>query len=348
MVKKKTATAKAKKATVKKKASAAKKKTVAKTAAKKPAAKKASPKTAAKATAKKPVQETKVEKKKEQLISAEGYATTGHEWDGIQEFNNPLPKWWLTVLYATIIFAIGYVIYYPAFPNVESYSGRTQLVEFEEAIAERDAAREPFDNRVEAMSAEEIVNDAELLTYSVAAGKALFALNCSQCHGAAGQGAKGYPSFLDDEWIWGGSIDQIVYTITHGIRNQDDPDARADAVMAAYGEDEILTKREIRDVVRYIKVMAENYSENDASDRGKEIFAENCASCHGQNGEGMHEFGAPALNNQIWLYGGKSKDLEETIHAGRAGVMPAFGLKLSETEIKKLAVYVHSLTGGEY
>lgn len=332
MVKKKTATVKAKKATSKKKASSVKKKAVQKKVAVKQSH----------------ISNKSAEKKKEKLISAEGYGVTGHEWDGIQEFNNPLPRWWVYVFFATVIYGIGYVVYYPSVPGVDSVSGQGQIEEYKAAIEERDAARAPFDARIEKMPASEIVNDAELMTYSVAAGKALFALNCSQCHGAAGQGAKGYPSFLDDEWIWGGKIDEIVYTITHGIRNEDDPEARAASIMQGFGDDEVLSKKQIRDVVRYIKVMAEGYSENEASDRGKEVFAENCAACHGEDGSGMHSFGAPALNNQIWLYGGKSKELEETITHGRAGVMPAFGLKLSETDIKKLAVYVHSLTGGEY
>ena len=340
MIKKKTAATKLKK----KKVSAVKAKTSAKKAAKAVKKKAVAVKPAPKATPK--ATPPKVENK-QPLISAEGYAVTGHEWDGIQEFNNPLPRWWVWVFIACIVYAIGYVIYYPSLPNWDGLSGQTQLVEFKEDMAKQNLERAPFDAKIEGKEVADILEDAETLTYAVAAGKALFALNCSQCHGAAGQGGKGYPSFLDDEWLHGGKLEDILYTITHGIRNLDDPKARNNAVMAAWGDQEILSKQEIRDVVRYIKVMAEGYSENESSERGKEIFTDNCASCHGQTGEGNHEFGAPQLSNQIWLYGGKSKDLEETIMHGRAGVMPAFGLKLSPVEVKKLALYVFSLTGGE-
>lgn len=278
--------------------------------------------------------------------------TTGHEWDGIKEFNNPLPRWWVWLFVACTVFVIGYVVYYPAIPFVgeSGYSkgigGWSQYKELDERKGEIMAKRDAFDKKVSGMSAEEILASDDTRSYAVAAGKALFALNCSQCHGAGAQGGKGYPNLLDDEWLWGGDIANITQTIAHGIRETGDDDARMGDMMA-YGADEILTATEISDVARYIQTISQDYASNEASDRGEVIFAENCAACHGEQGEGITEFGAPPLNNNIWLYGGDFETIVETVTNGRKGQMPAFGAKFSPDEIKKLAVYVHSLGGGQ-
>lgn len=277
--------------------------------------------------------------------------TTGHEWDGIQEYDNPLPRWWLWVFILCIIFAIGYAIYYPAIPFVnnnfsEGAGGWSQYKQLEDSKNRAAEEKKEFNDRIANMTVQEIGEDPDLANFAIAAGKAQFALSCSQCHGLGAQGAKGYPSLLDDEWIWGGELNDIIYTITNGIRSYDNENTR-DNVMMAYGKEEALSVKEIADVTRYIKVISDNFLTNDASDRGEVIFADNCASCHGEKGEGDQTQGAPALNNAIWLYGGHTDDIKETLMNGRAGMMPAFGSQLSEDDIKKLALYVYSLGSAE-
>jgi cytochrome c oxidase cbb3-type subunit III len=277
-----------------------------------------------------------------------GVQTTGHEWDGIQEYNNPLPRWWVWVFLATIVFAIGYVAYYPAFPLVhETVSGWSSRGQLATSLQQAQTDKQAFEDKISAMDVQAIADDAEVRTYATAAGRMLFSVNCSQCHGSGAAGAKGYPNLLDDEWIHGGTLADIAYTITHGIRNGTDPEARNPGPMAAFGKDELLTKEQIDDVVNYLSVLSHGFKGNESTERGKAVFAENCALCHGDQGQGNRELGAPPLNNAIWLYGGSNKDRFETLWSGRAGVMPAWGPKLSESDIKKLAVYVHGLGGGE-
>lgn len=274
--------------------------------------------------------------------------TTGHSWDGIEEYNNPLPMWWLWVFVACIVFSAGYVIYYPMWPGVKSVSEEYSRADLMKTMEQARAAKAPLDAAITAHSPEQINGDADMKRYAIESGRALFAVNCIQCHGAGGAGAKGYPNLLDDEWLYGGTLAEIVTTITHGIRSGDDPSTRDVGSMLAFGRDELLTQEQIGDVINYVKTLAYGYKGNESSARGATVFAENCASCHGDQGQGMREMGAPPLNNPIWLYGGDSATLHETLHNGRAGVMPSFSKRgLSETDIKKLAVYVHSLGGGE-
>lgn len=276
--------------------------------------------------------------------------TTGHEWDGIKEYDNPLPRWWLWTLLATVIFSVGYVIYYPAIPTVSSFTkgiaGWSQYKKLDESLQKANAAKADYDAAVDAQTIDLIMADPALRDYAFQAGKALFALNCSQCHGAGGAGAKGYPNLLDNEWLWGGTVEAISTTIHHGIRAADDADTRNNMMMA-YGDEEVLDKNQILDVVRYVQLLSGQTTASQVTERGKAIFAENCATCHGEQGEGIQEMGAPALNNAIWLYGGDHSTLVETLTHGRGGVMPAWGGKLSESDIKKLTVYVHGLGGGE-
>ena len=276
--------------------------------------------------------------------------TTGHEWDGIQEYNNPLPRWWLWTFLVCVLFSIGYMVVYPAIPVGKDFTkgtlGWTQYNRLDKQMAQADEAKAVFEQQIATSSVEDIIKNPELHPYAVAGGKAAFALNCSQCHGSNANGATGYPSLLDDEWIWGGDIANIIQTIQHGIRYYDDPDTR-DSVMMAYGDMEMLTEAEILDVIHYIQTIALEAKETASSERGKEVYELNCASCHGANLGGGQEFGAPPLNNDIWLYGGTEEILKETLYKGRQGQMPAFGSRLDENTIKKLAVFVHSLSGGQ-
>ena len=277
-----------------------------------------------------------------------GIETTGHEWDGIKELNNPLPLWWLWILYACIIWSFGYWIAYPAWPLVTDYtkgilgySSRTEIIT-DMADAKQRQATQLL--KLEKVSLEEIRTDPDLLSFALAGGRSAFNVNCSQCHGSGAQGFAGYPNLNDDEWLWGGTLDQISFTITHGARNDEDEDARA-SDMPAFLTDEVLTKEQISEVTDY--VLSLSGKTEGAIDAGKEIFVENCEACHGEGGVGNTDLGAPALNNNIWLYGGDKDTVMETISRSRGGVMPAWGKILPETTVKALAVYIHSLGGGK-
>jgi len=277
-----------------------------------------------------------------------GTETTGHEWDGIRELNTPMPRWWLTILYATIIWAIGYMLVYPAWPLVSSYtkgffeySSRAEVAK-DIAIA-KEAQKADLDKLATA-SLEEIRTDADMLEFAMAGGRAAFNVNCSQCHGSGAQGFVGYPNLNDDEWLWGGTLDDIHLSITHGIRNDDDDAHQSD--MPAFLKDELLGKAEISDVAEFVLSLSNSSTDAAAVDRGAPMYKENCADCHGEKGAGNAELGAPALDNKIWLYGGDKTALVESISFSRKGVMPAWGQKLDPIVVKQLTIYVHSLGGG--
>ena len=279
-----------------------------------------------------------------------GIETTGHEWDGIRELNNPLPRWWLWTFYASIVWSIGYVIMYPAIPlvtdatkGVLGYSSRAEVAR---EIVEARAAQAATLERIAAMPLEDIRKDDSLLRFAVAGGRAAFRVNCIQCHGTGAAGGRGYPNLNDDEWLWGGSLEAIRLSIAHGIRFDGDDGTRF-SEMPAFGRDGLLTGEQIRDVAEYVLSLSGSDHDSPAAARGVEPYAENCAVCHGENGGGDREQGAPALNNAIWLYGGDRDSIVETITYSRRGVMPAWGHRLDETTIRKLTLYVHSLGGGE-
>ncbi len=278
-----------------------------------------------------------------------GLETTGHEWDGIQELNNPLPRWWLTILYATIIWSFGYMIVYPAWPLVSSYTkgvfGYSSRAEVEKTVADAKAAQKQYLDKLETASLEQIRTDEEMLGFAMAGGRAAFKVNCSQCHGSGAQGFMGYPNLNDDEWLWGGSIENIHFTITHGVRNDASEDAHQSA-MPAFFKDEILERAQISDVADYVLSISGREADAEAVARGEEVFADNCVACHGEGGVGNAELGAPSLNNQIWLYGGDKAAIVDTVSNSRNGVMPAWGKILDPVVVKQLAVYVHSLGGG--
>jgi cytochrome c oxidase cbb3-type subunit III len=279
-----------------------------------------------------------------------GTETTGHVWDGIRELNTPLPRWWLWILYATIIWSFGYFIAYPAIPLVSSYTkgmlGYSSRALVAEEVNAAKAAQQVFRDKLAKASLEEIRTDAELLEFAQAGGRAAFNVNCSQCHGSGAQGFKGYPNLNDDEWLWGGTIDAIHYTISNGVRNDQSDDARA-SEMPAFLKDETLDKAGVNDVAEYVLAMSGAGSDADAAERGKAVYAENCVDCHGETGAGNAELGAPALNNPIWLYGGDKETVVETISYSRGGVMPAWGKILDDVTVKSLAIYIHSLGGGK-
>ncbi len=276
--------------------------------------------------------------------------TTGHVWDGIEEFNNPLPRWWLWTFYGTIIWGIIYTILYPAWPissqgatpGVLGYSSRAEL----QAEMDRfDARLKPLKEKIVAVDLAAIKDDPQLADFARRGGKALFATWCSQCHGSGGQGAKGYPNLLDDEWLWGGTLDAIHTTIQHGVNDEHDEDTRT-SEMPAWKDQ--LEPAEIDNVVQYVLKISGQEHDAAKAEAGATVFADNCAACHGDDGKGDQETGAPDLTNAIWLYGGDEATIRETVENGRKGVMPSWSKRgLDEAEIRQVAFYVHSLGGGQ-
>jgi len=286
----------------------------------------------------------------DEIDHVSGQATTGHEWDGIRELNTPLPRWWILTFYATIIWAIGYWVVYPAWPLLTSHTAGLFHYSTRASVAGELANLETL--RGEKMkvlgnaSLADIEKDPALLALARARGKTVFGDNCAPCHGTGGAGAKGYPNLNDDDWLWGGSLDQIAQTIQFGARSWH---AKThENQMLAFGRDGVLKRDEIVTVANYVRSLS-GLSTAPAYNAaaGKKIFAENCVSCHGDDGKGNQELGAPNLTDQIWLYGSDEAMIVETITNGRAGVMPAWVGRLDPVTIKALTVYVHSLGGGK-
>jgi cytochrome c oxidase cbb3-type subunit 3 len=280
-----------------------------------------------------------------------GTSTTGHEWDGIKELNTPLPRWWLLTFYATIVWAIGYWVVYPAWPTISGYT--TGVLQYSSRanvaveLANLETLRGAKMVALGTAPLAEIEKDPALLALARARGKAAFGDNCAPCHGSGAAGAKGYPNLNDDEWIWGGTLDQIMQTIEFGVRSGH-PKAHEGA-MLAFGKDGVLKPGEIVKVASYVRSLSGLTTTAAGADpvAGKKIFAENCVACHGEDAKGNQEVGAPNLTDRIWLYGSDEATVIETITNGRAGVMPAWSARLDPPTIKALAVYVHSLGGGK-
>ena len=278
-----------------------------------------------------------------------GTATTGHEWDGIKELNTPLPRWWLWTFYACIIFSLGYTVVFPAWPMLTSATtgviGYSSRAELDKDVAAAAAAQGDKVAQVAATPVADILQNEDLTRFASAAGSSLFKVNCSQCHGTGATGAPGYPNLNDDEWIWGGSIDQIYGTITHGARSEADPDTKFN-LMPNFGADGILTPEQV-DVVSMEVASFSGIEGGAASEEGAQLFADNCAACHGEKGVGLPDIGGPSLVDQIWLYQGSLAGIKAQVNQPRHGVMPAWGVRLGDTAVKELAVYVHGLGGGQ-
>ena len=279
-----------------------------------------------------------------------GVETVGHEWDGIEELNNPLPRWWLITAYLTIIFAIGYAVVYPAIPlaksGTEGLWGWSSRGQFKAEMAEGAAKRKAATDAIAAVAIEDLIKDEKLMPLAIAGGKAAFQVNCIQCHGTGAAGGIGYPNLKDDDWLWGGNIKEIEQTLLHGIRSPDDAETRT-SMMPSFGKDGILTPDQINDTTAYVLSLSGKHPKDAAAQRGATDFAANCVACHGPDGKGMRAFGAPNLTDAVWLFGGKPEQVNASITKAHAGVMPAWGNKLDAVTIKMLAAYVHSLGGGE-
>lgn len=278
-----------------------------------------------------------------------GVTTTGHEWDGIKELNNPLPKWWLYLFYICIVWSFGYFLLYPSWPTLTGYT--TGLLGYSQREAALNAVAEGAATRISAGQGlldaplETIQNDPKLLEFAMANGKAAFGDNCAPCHGSGATGSKGFPNLQDDDWLWGGSLDTIHETLRVGVRSTHEETRISD--MPAFGRDGLLDRDQIKTVAAYVLSLS-GLPASEGADlaAGATLYAENCASCHGEKGEGMQEMGAPNLADAIWLYGSDEATVVETITNARRGVMPAWAGRLDPVTIKSLAVYVHALGGG--
>ena len=287
---------------------------------------------------------------REEIDSVSGTATTGHQWDDIKELNTPLPRWWVITFYLTIIWAVGYWIVYPAWPLLTSnttgilhYSSRANVAV---ELANLDKIRGEKMATLATASLADIEKDPNLLALARARGKTVFGDNCAPCHGSGATGSKGYPNLNDDDWLWGGSLDQIMQTIRFGARSGNAKGHEGN--MLAFGKEGMLKPEQIVTVANYVRSLshlptAPGY---DAAE-GAKIFAENCAACHGENGKGNPDVGSKDLTANIWLYGGDDATIIDTITNGRSGVMPAWDGRLDPVTLKAMAVYVHSLGGGK-
>ena len=287
-----------------------------------------------------------------QVDPVTGMMTTGHSWDGIQELNTPLPKWWLWIFYATIVWALGYYVFYPSWPLAQDYTrgiwNWSSRGAVNADVQELKDFRKADNDKLAAMPIADVLKDPKMLSFAQAQGKAAFGDNCAPCHGAGGGGAVGYPNLTDDDWLWGGTAEKVLETITVGIRSTD-KDTRSGS-MTPFGEgaSPILNKKQISDVADYVRSLS-GLEKADAPGAvaGKAIFAENCVACHGEDAKGNQDLGAPNLTDKIWLYGSDKATVEYAVIHGRGGVMPTWKGRLDDATIKSLAVYVYTLGGGQ-
>ncbi|MCA1370423.1 cytochrome-c oxidase, cbb3-type subunit III [Bradyrhizobium sp. BRP14] len=277
-----------------------------------------------------------------------GVETTGHEWDGIRELNNPMPRWWVYSFYATIIWAIGYAVAYPSWPmlteatkGVLGYSSRAEV---SAELADAKAAQAGNLERIASSTLEDIMADPQLRQFAIAAGASAFKVNCAQCHGSGAAGGEGFPNLNDDEWLWGGKPEEIYQTIAHGVRHQGDGETRV-SEMPAFAD--MLAPEELRATAAYVVSLTGTPSNPALVEPGKQLFADNCASCHGADAKGSREFGAPNLADAIWLKGEGEQAIIDQMRSPKHGVMPAWLQRIGDPVVKELAIFVHSLGGGE-
>lgn len=272
--------------------------------------------------------------------------TTGHMWDGISEYNIPAPRWWLIVWIICIIWSVGYWFFYPTWPTKSgnskgslNWSQQSQLLESQKEIENR---KNIYLEKFAKSNFEQIMKDPDLTEFALNGGRIAFKENCAACHGTGAQGAQGYPNLNDDDWLWGGKIDDIYQTIKFGIRSEHEK-TRFNQ-MPSFGIDKILSKKEIESVADYVISLSDKSIK---SSEGAEIFKANCSSCHGADGKGNQLMGAPNLADAIWLYGKDKSDVIFTITYARNGVMPYWKDRLDDNTIKELSVYIYSLGGGK-
>jgi len=276
---------------------------------------------------------------------ATGTEFVGHEWDGIEELNTPLPRWWLWTFYACVAWALVYTIAYPAWPMIsqatEGYLGWSSRDQLTEEMGVADQARKEVRDQLAATDIVNLQGNPDLMQKAVAGGRAAFLVNCVQCHGSGAAGGPGYPNLNDDDWLWGGDLAAIESTLQHGIRQPGDDATRFSAMPAYQG---MFSQAELDALTSHVLSLS---GKAQSSPVGAQAYADNCAICHGPTGEGDRMQGAPRLNDAIWLFGSSKADVQRQILKPRMGVMPSWSGRLDPATIKMLAAYVHSLGGGE-
>ncbi len=286
-----------------------------------------------------------IKKNKDNQENQQKHSTTGHSWDEISEYNIPTPRWWLIVWFICIIWAFIYWFFYPTWPTLSGNSkGSLQWSKFsqlQDTQQKVDAKKQKYLQQVQSSSFAEIKQNQQLMQFVLTAGKSAFYENCSACHGKGHQGGYGYPNLNDDDWLWGGKVEDIYQTLLYGIRSGHEK-ARANQ-MPSFGLDGVLKSSEIKEVASFVRSLSglEKTNEN-----GAKIFANNCVACHGNEGKGNQQLGAPNLTDKIWLYSSEPSEVYKTIYYSRAGVMPFWQGRLDDNTIKILALYIHSLGGG--
>ncbi|WP_172823725.1 cytochrome-c oxidase, cbb3-type subunit III [Paracoccus aminovorans] len=297
-----------------------------------------------------PVGSTRVVRDRKGVRKVVEVPSTGHSWDGIEEYDNPLPRWWLWSFYATIVWGLAYVVAYPAIPllsgSTQGVLGTTYRSDVAAEIQRFKDANAPIQAKLVETPLDQVAADPDLANYTANAGAAIFRTWCAQCHGSGAGGNPGYPTLLDNDWLWGGTLDDIHTTVQHGIRDPKDEETRY-SEMPKFGTDELLDNSQIAQVVNYVLELGGQPHDADLAAEGATVFADNCTACHAEDGKGDRAQGAPDLTDAVWLYGSDPATITRIVHDGPFGVMPAWTGRLSEADIRAVASYVHGLGGGE-
>ncbi len=254
--------------------------------------------------------------------------TTGHEYDGIQEYDNPLPAWWFYMFVLTIVWGVGYLVIYPGMGNFPGLLGWTQIQQHEREVSAADERFRDMRDRYLALPVEEIASDPAVRKM----GMRMFASNCAQCHGADAKGSYGFPNLADSDWLYGGTPADIKTSITQGRQ----------AAMPAWGS--VIGEKGVTDVTAYLLSINGRGTDDAQAKAGAQVFQTYCVACHGAEATGNPAMGAPNLKDGIWLYGGSAEQISHTVRAGRNGRMPAHKDVLGEDKIHILAAYVYGLT----
>jgi len=278
-----------------------------------------------------------------------GRETTGHEWNGIKELDTPVPRGVLMFLIVTHIWAIAWWFFVPAWPLGTTYTkgllGTDQKQAVEAQLVAAQGDRAAWLGRIETEPYDTILADEALMRTVRSTGRGLFGDNCAACHGRDGKGRANYPDLTDDDWLWGGGPELIEQTLRVGI-NTRHPESRI-GQMPAFGRDQMLDREQVRTVAAYVYSLTHaDYSTPENIDRieaGREVFLGTCAACHGENGNGNRDVGAPNLTDSYWIYGGDLGTIIASVHGGRQGHMPTWDERLTRAEIRTLALYVHDL-----
>ncbi|EJZ16912.1 cytochrome-c oxidase, cbb3-type subunit III (plasmid) [Rhizobium sp. Pop5] len=276
-----------------------------------------------------------------------GVETTGHEWDGIQELNNPMPRWWIWTFYVTILWAIGYAIAYPAIPMITSatngYLGYSTRAELQQDLNLAKSSQTEFHDLIAAKTVEEIDADPALRKFAIAGGASAFKVNCAPCHGSGASGGPGFPNLNDDDWLWGGDLNAIQATISHGIRFDGDTDSHSSEMPPFAG---VLEPIQMKQVAAFVWGLTNTPSDVGLAAAGKQVFLDNCAPCHGEDAKGKVEMGAPDLADAIWLKSRGEDAILRQVASPKHGVMPAWAARLGDTTVNELTIFVHALGGG--